>query len=125
MQPRTTCYCLLLHVLGVLSGVIQGNLLSLRPAGQVPVSVGSLITFTCTTTASRELGSAFTITTSPLVDFDRGMIVQLSGGAREINLTVAVTSKHNNLKIVCTVSNATSLLEKELANLTVQGERTI
>ena len=104
---------------------IQGNLLSLRPAGQVSVSVGSVITFTCTTTASTELGSAFTITTSPLVDFDRGMLEHLSGGAREINLTVTATSEHNNLKIVCTVSNATSILEKEVANLTVQRERTM
>lgn len=122
MRRIVTC-CL--SVLLVLSGVIQGNLLSLRPAGQVPVSVGSVITFTCTTTASTELGSAFTITTSPLVDFDRGMIENLSGGAREINLTVTATSEHNNLKIVCTVSNATSILEKEVANLTVQRERTM
>ena len=122
MRRIVTC-CL--SVLLVLSGVIQGNLLSLRPAGQVPVSVGSVITFTCTTTANTELGSAFTITTSPLVDFDRGMIENLSGGAREINLTVTATSEHNNLKIVCTVSNATSILEKEVANLTVQRERTM
>lgn len=114
-----TMCCLLLELS---ADCIQGEL-SLRPVGQVAVSKGTVVIFSCTTTARIESWPTFSLTTYPPA-VNRSFISEsLSESIRQKNLTLTA---HSNLTIVCVVSNETGMIYgQNTSRLIVQGEQTI
>lgn len=117
MCTIVTLCCLFL----VLSAVRTQGELSLRPVGQVLVSKGTVVLFSCTTTARMELWPTFSLTTYPPAVNKSFMPESLSEGIRQQTL---ILTAHSNLTIVCVVSNDGTgvIYGQNTSHLIVQGE---